>query len=94
MNLKAWAVVTGAGVLVKGSNVTSVARTAAGAYTVTFTAPMTSGNYVYKFTKGVTSFSIGTVDTNMTTANTGSALVAVTLGGTSSDVGGLWEFYE
>lgn len=94
LTLKAWALVTAAGGLVKGQNVTSVARGGVGTYTINFTAAMASGSYVYRFTKGVTYFATGAVDSNVITANTGSAVVATTLGGSSADVGGMWEFYE
>lgn len=44
--LKAWAQVSAAGVLIKGSNVQSVANGGAGTYTVTFTTPLSTSTYI------------------------------------------------
>ena len=50
LSLKAWAQVTSAGVLVRGSNVTSITKGGAGIYTITFTAAMGATTYVWRVT--------------------------------------------
>ncbi len=46
LQLKAWARITAAGALVKGLNVASITKGAAGVYTVNFSAAMASVNYI------------------------------------------------
>lgn len=48
LTLKAWALVTAAGVIVRQFNVTSITKGAAGTYSPVFTAAMTQANYVVR----------------------------------------------
>lgn len=93
LNLKAWAYVTAAGALIRGFNVTSVAKGGAGAYTINFTAAMASADFVARFT-AARAGGVVSVSGLINTATTGSATVFTCLSGAAGDVGGLWEFYE
>lgn len=93
VSLKAWALVTSAGVLVKGFNVSNVAKASTGTYTVTFSVAMSSTSYVSRFTPGAQG--AGPMANGSMTAATTAAATCVTASQVSLfDAGGLWEFYE
>lgn len=92
LNLKAWAYVKADGTLIRGLNVASFTRTGVGAYTVTFTAAMSSTDYVMRMTsqKGAMMLaSMGAPATGSCTLKTFDASPVA-----AADYGGLWEFYE
>lgn len=101
MGLKAWALVTSAGAIIKSFNVSAYAATADGAgyRKVTFATPMTTLNYLAKWTPmGVPGMSLpvaGYINTSKP-KNLGDCVVTMGQGGAGNtlDPGGLWEFYE
>ena len=92
LNLKAWAYIRGDGTLIRGFNVASTSRSSAGVYVVSFTAAMSTANYVARVTLGPT----GGLDAKafMYSATTAAATLDVRAAGVAMDMGGLWEFYE
>lgn len=92
LNLKAWAYVKADGTLIRGFNVASFSRTGTGAYTITFTAAMSSTDYVQRMTsqKG------GRMVAAIQSPSTGSATLGTYDASpvAAGDYGGLWEFYE
>lgn len=97
MSLKAWAYVTAAGGLVRGFNVASVAKGAVGAYTISFTAAMSTTEYIVRCTpSGFASPGlIGNINTRAVgscTVKTGYLIGAGGVG--DADLSALWEFYE
>lgn len=95
VNLKAWAYVTAAGVLVRGFNVASVAKGVVGGYTVNFAAPMASAEFLMRCTMG-SSGSADKADGVILLATTAAATLRVrtTRTGAEVDSAALWEFYE
>lgn len=92
LNLKAWAYIKADGTLIRGFNIASSSKTSTGNYTITFTAAMSTADYVARFTPG----KIGGTATDcvMFSATTAAASIVTKAATVVTDIGGLWEFYE
>lgn len=92
LNLKAWAYVKADGTLIRSLNVASVVKGSTGNYTFTFTAAMSSADYVGR----ITTEKPGMLVASLASRTTGGCLGIVSNmnGWTVVDGGALWEFYE
>lgn len=92
LNLKAWAYVKADGTLIRGFNIATVVKGGTGNYTFTFSAAMSSADYVGR----ITTERPGAYAATLSTRTTGGCLGAVvnTNGWTAIDSLVLWEFYE
>lgn len=96
LTLKAWVLMTAAGVVIRSFNVAGVAKGVTGFYTVTFATPMASTEYLPVFT-GAGANMPQTTGYFSTRATGSTELRTQYISGgsnTNADVGGLWEFYE
>ena len=92
LNLKAYAYITSAGVLVRGLNITSVTRTGPGLYEIVFTVPMSGNSYVVRMTTDRHGFYLGGMASKLAGSCTVSPITANSFA--AVDAPGLWEFYE
>lgn len=97
MNLKAWAYVNAAGALVRGYNIASVVKGAAGRVTLNFTAAMSGTEYIARCTCSGANEpgTVGNIASRAIGSCTAITGYLVKAGGVSeADMSALWEIYE
>lgn len=92
LNLKAWAYVKADGTLIRGMNVASVVKGGTGNYTFTFTAALSSAEYVARITTERPNNYAATLNSRTTAGCLG--VIVTANGWTATDSSVLWEFYE
>ena len=97
LTLKAWARVTSGGVLVSGFNIASASRSAAGQYTVNFTAAMATATYITRVTAAFgdpATWTAADVVQRVNTKAVGSVQLRISASGAYADADFFLEVYE